>query len=264
MHGSKNDPKSVAMFVSSMVIFGSIGVFRRYIPLSSAFVAFSRGILGGLFIFAFMKLSGKKTGEKPTARQFMWLAFSGAVIGFNWILLFEAYNYTTVAVATLCYYMQPTIVVLLSPFVFNEKLTPKKAVCAGIAISGMILVSGVAGGAGLQSGNIRGILAGLGAAVLYASVIIMNKKISGIDAYRRTIIQLLTAGIVMIPYLLLTKGFSSVGAFGSMTIILLLTTGIVHTGIAYLLYFAGMDGLRTVQYKRRDRCGSHHRFRHSE
>ena len=244
MHGSKNDPKSVAMFVSSMVIFGSIGVFRRYIPLSSAFVAFSRGFLGGLFIFAFMKLSGKKTGEKPTARQFMWLAFSGAVIGFNWILLFEAYNYTTVAVATLCYYMQPTIVVLLSPFVFNEKLTPKKAVCAGIAISGMILVSGVAGGAGLQSGNIRGILAGLGAAVLYASVIIMNKKISGIDAYRRTIIQLLTAGIVMIPYLLLTKGFSSVGAFGSMTIILLLTTGIVHTGIAYLLYFAGMDGLR--------------------
>ena len=164
----------------------------------------------------------------------------------HWIQLdlFEAYNYTTVAVATLCYYMQPTIVVLLSPFVFNEKLTPKKAVCAGIAISGMILVSGVAGGAGLQSGNIRGILAGLGAAVLYASVIIMNKKISGIDAYRRTIIQLLTAGIVMIPYLLLTKGFSSVGAFGSMTIILLLTTGIVHTGIAYLLYFAGMDGLR--------------------
>ena len=214
MHSGKNDPKSVAMFVSSMVIFGSIGVFRRYIPLSSAFVAFTRGILGGLFILAFMKLSGKKTGEKPAARQFMWLAITGAVIGFNWILLFEAYNYTTVAVATLCYYMQPTIVVLLSPFVFNEKLTPKKAVCAGIAIAGMILVSGVAGGAGLQSGNIRGILAGLGAAVLYSAVIIMNKKICGIDAYRRTIIQLLSAGIVMVAVLqpasvLLTNVYSS-------------------------------------------------------
>jgi RarD protein len=244
MHSSKNDPKSLAMFVSSMVIFGSIGVFRRYIPLPSAFLAFARGILGGLFILAFMKLTGKEVREKTETKQFIWLAFTGAVIGFNWILLFEAYNYTTVAVATLCYYMQPTIVILLSPFVFNEKLTPKKAVCAGVAIVGMILVSGVAGGAGLQSGDIRGILFGLGAAVLYATVIIMNKRISGIDAYQRTTIQLLSAGIVMIPYLLLTGGFRFGGAFGGVTIVLLLIVGIVHTGIAYLMYFAGMDGLR--------------------
>jgi RarD protein len=175
----------------------------------------------------------------------MWLAFSGAVIGFNWILLFEAYNYTTVAVATLCYYMQPTIVVLLSPFVFNEKLTPKKAVCAGIAISGMILVSGVGGG---QSGmhSLAGIAFGLGAAALYAAVVMMNKKISGVDAYEKTMIQLGAAAFIMVPYLFLTGGFKSAGtAFSAWVPCLVLIVGLVHTGIAYVLYFASMDGLRT-------------------
>ncbi len=119
----KNNPKSLAMMVSSMLIFGSIGVFRRWIPLSSAFLAFSRGVLGGLFILAFMKLSGRGGGEKMPRRLFLWFALTGALMGINWILLFEAYTHTTVAVATLCYYMEPTIVMLLSPVFFGEKLT---------------------------------------------------------------------------------------------------------------------------------------------
>lgn len=243
MKDRKNDPKSLAMMITSMLIFGSIGVVRRSIPLSSAFLAFARGTLGGLFILAFMRLRKGEPGQKPTAKQFLWLAVSGAVMGLNWILLFEAYSYTTVAVATLCYYMEPTIVVLLSPLLFKEKLTAKKAVCAGIAIAGMVLVSGVASGADARGGDFRGILLGLGAAALYATVVIMNKRISGIDAYRKTVIQLLSAGLVMVPYLLLTGGFGG-GDFSGTTAALLLVAGIVHTGIAYLLYFGCMDGLR--------------------
>ena len=243
MNNKKNDPKSLLMIVTSMLIFGSIGIFRRYIPLSSAFLAFSRGIMGGLFILIFMKLRKEGAKEKLSTRQFLWLSLTGAAIGVNWILLFEAFNYTTVAVATLCYYMQPTIVMLLSPMIFKEKLTVKKAVCAAIAIIGMILVSGVIGGNPSQSSNIKGVLFGLGAAILYSAVVIMNKRISGIDAYQKTTIQLLSAGIVMIPYLLLSGGFSRI-EFQSTTIILLLTVGLVHTGIAYLLYFGSMDGLK--------------------
>ena len=170
------------------------------------------------------------------------------MIGFNWILLFEAYNYTSVAVATLCYYMQPTIVVLLSPIIFREKLTLKKAVCAAAAILGMVLVSGVPGqtGSGLPGGSTRGVMLGLGAAVIYASVIIMNKKLPGIDAYQKTMIQLFSAGLVLIPYLALTNGFIISGSISPLVILLLLIVGIIHTGIAYLLYFASMDGL-TVQ-----------------
>ena len=226
-----------------MLIFGTIGVLRRYMPMSSALLAFSRGILGGLFLLVFIRVRKKGFGEKLPARVLLRLIITGAMIGINWILLFEAYNHTTVAVATLCYYMQPTIVMLLSPLVFKERLTGKKAVCAAVSIIGMVLVSGVIGNGGTQGGSIRGILLGLGAAFFYSAVVMMNKKTPGIDAYQRTTVLLLFAGIVMLPYLLLTNGFR-VDGVGLPAVILLFVLGIVHTGIAYTMYFGSMDGLR--------------------
>ena len=266
----KNDPKSLAMIISSMLVFGSIGVFRRYIPASSAFLACSRGLLGGLFIFVFLKLirrgdkataarktagetlagespagessTGKSTaGQKLAGRQIGWLIFTGILIGINWILLFEAFNQTTVPIATLCYYMQPTIIILLSPLVFKEKLTRKKAICAAVAIIGMVLVSGVVGDS--NGATLRGVMLGLGAAVFYATVVMLNKKLRGIDAFRKTMIQLLAAGACMIPYMLLTGGIGET-RFTTRAVILMLIVGIVHTGIAYVAYFASMDGLK--------------------
>ena len=242
MENKTNDRKSLLMFIGAMLIFGTVGIFRKYIPFSSAFLAFSRGILGGLFLLVYMKLTGKTAADKLQLKQVLWLAATGAVMGINWILLFEAYNHTTVAVATLCYYMQPTIVILLSPLLFKEKLSVRKALCAAAAIAGMMLVSGVMDG-GMQIDSFKGILLGLGAAVFYAGVIIMNKKVPGIDAYQKTVIQLFAAGLAMIPYLLLTDGFPHTG-FTLSSVLLLLAVGIIHTGIAYVLYFGSMDGLK--------------------
>ena len=243
MENKTNDRRSVIMIVASMLIFGTIGLFRRYIPCSSAFLAFIRGILGGLLLLLFTQIRRKKAEGKLPGQAVIWLCISGAVIGINWMLLFEAYNHTTVAVATLCYYMQPTIVMLVSPLLFREKLTKRKAICAVIAVIGMVLVSGVTEGRETGTGNLKGILLGLGAAVCYASVIIMNKKITGVDAYRRTTIQLLCAGLAMVPYMLMTDGFGST-AFSTGTLALLMIVGIVHTGVAYVLYFGSMDGLK--------------------
>ena len=231
----------VWMFVLSMLIFGTIGIFRRIIPVSSAFLTFSRGILGGLCILVFIRLKKGNAGERLPLRAAAKLALTGAMIGINWILLFEAYNHTTVAVATLCYYMQPTIVILLSPLIFRERLTAKKAACAAVAVAGMVLVSGAAGGSP-PGGSVRGVLPGLGAAVFYSAVVIMNKKTGGIDPYRKTAVQLLSAGAVMIPYLLFTDGFRG-AEFTPASAALLLTVGVVHTGIAYVLYFASIDRL---------------------
>ncbi len=243
MRNMENERKSMLMFIGSMLIFGTIGIFRRYIPLPSGFIAMVRGLLGGLFLTAFVKLKGENSGDRLSLSRIFMLAVTGAVMGFNWILLFEAYNHTTVAVATLCYYMEPTIVLLLSPLLFGERLTKKKMLCAVIAVIGMVLVSGVTGNDGLQSGNLKGVAFGLGAALLYSFVVIMNKTLSGINAWKKTIFQLISAGAVMIPYLLLTRGFSSV-TFSRLTVLLLLVVGIVHTGFAYALYFGSMDGLK--------------------
>ena len=184
MSAETNRPGALLMLASSMLIFGTIGLFRRYIPLSSGLLAFSRGILGALFLGLFLMIrrlpeqrlkKRKDSWNRASAPVFFLLILSGALIGVNWILLFEAYNYTTVATATLCYYMQPTIVILLSPLFFHERLTAKKLVCAFLAVLGMFLVSGAAGEGIPQGDAFRGILCGLGAAVLYAAVVIMNK-----------------------------------------------------------------------------------------
>lgn len=241
MSSQSDDRRSMLMFIASMLIFGTIGVFRRFMPFSSAFLAFARGILGGLFLLFFVKLRKKGKPAKLPGKTAVWLAVSGAVMGINWMLLFEAYHYTTVGIATLCYYMEPTIVMLLSPLLFREKLTGKRILCAAVAILGMVLVSGVLGGDG--TGNPQGVLLGLGAAAFYSVVVIMNKKIVRIDAFQKTTIQLLSAGIVMIPYLLLSGGLAGSGT-DAVAILLLLVVGLVHTGLAYILYFGSMDGLK--------------------
>lgn len=183
-------------------------------------------MLGGLALVIFMRLKGCDIKLDLAPCQFAQLIATGAATGINWIPLSESYTYTTVATATLCYYMQPTIVLLLSPLIFRERLTGKRAICAGI---GMVLISGMTGGYGTQGEDVRGILLGLGAALLYSIVVIMNKKLGGIDAYKKTVVQLLSAGIAMIPYLRLSDDQGTMG-FGALTAALLLIVGIVHTG----------------------------------
>ena len=237
-----NSKRALGIFISSMLIFGTVGVLRRYIPLSSALLSFSRGMLGGLFLLVFIRIRKKGSPEKLPAQVMLRLIITGVMIGINWILLFEAYNHTTVAIATLCYYMEPTIVMLSAPFLFGERLTAKKAVCAVLSVIGMVLVSGVIQD-DFGSGNMKGVLLGLGAALFYSAVVIMNKKTPGVDQVQRTTVLLLSAGIVMLPYLLLTGGYRMDGA-GAGAIILLVVLGIVHTGIAYAMYFGSMEGLK--------------------
>lgn len=192
----ENSLSSFVKMTSAMFIFGTIGIFRRFIPLSSALLAGIRGIAGALFLLCIVILSGRKFIPKISFRKKCAFVFTGCLIGLNWMFLFEAYRYTTIGIATLCYYMQPTIVLLLSPFIFHEKLSVKKLICALIAAAGMVLVSS----GDIQGGNFRGILYGLSAACLYSGVVIFNKKAPEADAYERTILQLFSAGMICEKY----------------------------------------------------------------
>ena len=222
--------------LTSMAIFGTVGIFVRYIPMASAGIAFCRGVLGCVFLLLLMALTGKTPNLQDMKRNGWILAISGAAIGINWILLFEAYRYTTVAIATICYYLAPAFVTLASPLV-GEKLTVKKLVCIGVALVGMVFVSGVF--QGNQESSFLGVALGVGAAVFYASVILLNTKLSPIGAYDKTLRQLGAASLVVAPYILLSGGMD----FGAMTTlgwIMLGIVGVVHTGIAYALYFGGI------------------------
>ena len=239
----KNDRRSCIMMIASLLIVGSIGIFRRYIPISSAMLAFFRGLIGSASLLVFVLLRKKLSREKLSARQLLSMLLNGALLGINWIFLFEAFSYTTIAKATLAYYMEPTILLLLSPLLFKEKLTPRKLLCAAAALFGMVLVSGVIGSTETAPNDLRGILFGLGGACFYTSVVVLNKKIEGVDPYRKTIIQLFSAALVLLPYLLTRQEFASMTIDGRM-LVLVLIVGVIHTGIVYALYFGSMGGLK--------------------
>ncbi len=238
-----NNTKSKLSLILSMTIFGTIGVFRKFIPLPSSFIAMVRGFMGALFMLLVIMLKKETLSLKSIKDNLLLLIVSGGLIGFNWILLFESYQYTTVATATLCYYMAPIFVIILSPFFFKEKLTAKKYLCVAVALIGMVLVSGILDVKFSVIKEMKGILLGLGAALLYASVIVLNKKIKRISAYEKTIFQLASAAIVVMPYVLLTEDMATM-AFNPLTIVMLAILGIIHTGIAYFLYFGSMDNLK--------------------
>ena len=228
--------------VTAMVLFGTIGLFVRYIDLPSSIIALARGVVGMLFLLAVILLRGNKIAGEAVKKNLLWLILSGACLGMNWILLFEAYRFTTVATATLCYYLAPIIVIAVSPILLKEKLTLRKVLCTIVALVGMVMVSGVVQNGIPSFAEAKGILFGLGAAVLYAGIMLLNKKIHDISAYDKTVVQLGISAIVLIPYCLLTEDISSLH-ISPQVLVLLLLVGVVHTGVTYFLYFGSMGHL---------------------
>lgn len=136
----EKEVKAKIKIICAMLIFGSIGIFVKSIPLSSAEIALIRGTIGAVFLFGTMAVMKDKVSVKLLKENFWLLLASGAAIGINWICLFEAYRYTAISTATLCYYVAPVFVILLSPFLLKERLTIWKLGCAAAALAGMLLL----------------------------------------------------------------------------------------------------------------------------
>jgi len=171
------------------------------------------------------------------------LLLSGAAIGFNWILLFQAYKYTTIANATLSYYFAPMFVMILSPLILKERLTMVKIGCIIAAIVGLFMILNGDSTAPLSNTHLLGIGYGLAAAALYASVILMNKFIKGLSGFETTLIQLFMAGLVLLPSLLYNQGIP-LASLNGQVVLLILVVGVIHTGLAYLIYFSSMKEIK--------------------
>lgn len=232
--------KATAKMVLSMTVFGTIGIFVRFLPFPSGAVAFMRGVIGVLFLLTLKLVKKEPTDFSAVKKNLLPLLVSGGCIGINWILLFESYRHTSVSTATLCYYMSPIFVTLLSPAVLKEKLTVKKAVCVFTAFIGMTAVSGIFTANALP--DFSGILFGLGAAGFYAAVILTNKKIKEISDTDRTVFQLASAAAVILPYTLICEK-TTAEMITPTSVAIMLAVGIIHTGIAYTLYFGAVAAL---------------------
>ncbi len=229
------------MLIISMTVFGTIGLFVRNIPLPSGELALYRAVMAAVLIGFYLLITRQRIPFAKIKKEIPLLLFSGIAMGINWILLFEAYKYTTVSVATLSYYFAPVIVTAVCPFLFREKLTAKQLICFVMSTLGLVLITGL-GDLGAGSSNLKGILFGLGAAVFYATVILLNKFIKNVDGIHRTFLQFIAAIIVLVPYVGFTGGVN-LGTLESKGWVCLLIVGLIHTGITYCLYFSSLKEL---------------------
>ena len=230
-----------AGFILSMVIFGTMGPFVKAIGISSAALALCRAVMAAVLVGLFLLITRRPIALKQAKKSLLLLLLSGAAMGFNWIFLFEAYNYTSVSVATLAYYFAPVLVTVLCPILFKENMKPLNWICFGFSSAGLALLIGF-GNLSAGPSPLVGISFGLCAAVLYATVMILNKYIKDVDGLQRTFLQFLAAVAVLLPYVLCTGGiaFSALDSAGWWC---LLAVGILHTGGAYCLYFSGLKAL---------------------
>lgn len=225
----------------AMASFGTLGLFVRYIGISSAALALCRAVLAAVLLGIFLAATGQGVGLKTIRKSLPLLLISGGAMGINWILLFEAYRYTTVSVATLSYYFAPVLVTLACPILFKEKLGARQWLCFAMSTLGIVLITGIGDLSGSDT-HFAGILFGLGAAVFYASVVLLNKFIRDVGGIQRTFLQFVAAVIVLIPYVVCTGGID-LGALDGAGWTSLLVVGLVHTGLTYCLYFSALKEL---------------------
>ncbi len=229
------------MLIISMTVFGTLGLFVRNISVASGELALYRAILAALLIAAFLFVTKQKIPFSEIKKEIPLLLLSGVAMGFNWILLFEAYKYTTVSVATLSYYFAPVIVTVACPVLFKEKMTAKQWICFFMSTLGIVLITGL-GDLSARNNHFIGILFGLGAACLYATVILLNKFIKKVEGIHRTFLQFIAAILVLIPYVGFTSGVTLFNLNGTGWVCLLIV-GLVHTGVTYCLYFSSLKEL---------------------
>lgn len=226
-------------YITAVVLYGTIGMFLRFVSLPSEVVAMARGLLGSAFVYLYLRLRGDRPDWAAIRRNLRLLLLSGFMLGLNWIFLFAAYETTTVAVASLCNYMAPLIVILAAPLVLRERLNKKKLPCVAVALLGIVLVSGVADG-GL--GNPAGVALGLTAAGCFVCIVLCNRKLRYIRAMDRALVQLAVSALTILPYALVHNWGTALQAdLRSLLVVLML--GLVHTGAAYCFYFSGMASL---------------------
>ena len=228
--------------VASLLVFGTLGLFIRLIPLQPTMIALARGLMGAAFLALILRLHGGRL-QLPEDRATRRLLFvSGVAVTLNWVFLFMAYERTTLASAELAYEMAPVYVMLVSPFVLGGRLPRTKGICLATAVAGMVLVSGILEPGAAVGITLEGVGLGLISAAFFAATIIMNRKLAEVEPYAKTIVQLFVAGIVLVPYVLATGAFGFDG-MGVRELVLLAVVGIVHTSIAFGLWFDALGHL---------------------
>lgn len=229
---------SYAKYILALLLFGSNGIVASYILLNSYEIVYLRTFIGGIFLVLIFVLTKQKARFWKNKKHFLYLVISGVSLGASWLFLFEAYNRIGVSIATLAYYCGPIIVMMLSPLLFKEKMTSSKVIGFFSVILGLFCVNSHA----FLEGEISwGLIFGILSAIMYAAIIIFNKKAVSVSGLENATCQLVIGFITVAVFMGVKQGFFVHVEEGNWLPVLVL--GIVNTGIGCYLYFSSIGHL---------------------
>ena len=230
--------KSYFKYILALLLFGSNGVVASHIALTSYEIVWLRTLIGSLLLIVLFLLNKGRFTFLQKKTDFLFLAASGAAMGISWMFLYEAYQQIGVSLSSLLYYCGPVIVMVLSPILFREKLTAPKITGFLLVVVGVILVNGRVA----ESGESRwGLFCGAMSAVMYAVMVICNKKASRITGMENSTLQLTISFLTVAVIVGARQGITLEITAESWPWILFL--GLINTGIGCYFYFSSIGSL---------------------
>ena len=229
---------SYLKYIFALLLFGSNGIVASLIHLSSYEIVLLRTLIGSLLLIAIFFIAREKLTFYKYKTQSIFLAVSGIAMGTSWIFLYEAYDEIGVSLASLAYYCGPVIVMILSPFLFGEKLTRIKVCSFLIVLVGIFLVNGTAFENGV---SVWGLACGLLSAVCYSLMVMFNKKANDITGLENSMLQLFMAFITVAIFVGIKQGYRM--QIDTQSIIPILVLGLLNTGIGCYFYFSSIGKL---------------------
>lgn len=223
----------------ALLLFGTNGIVASYISLDSYEIVLLRTLIGSLLLTILFFISGGKITCHKHKKQFVFLVVSGIAMGTSWIFLYEAYARIGVSIASLLYYCGPVIVMALSPLLFRERLTFNKVIGFITVIAGVAMINGNAFGG---NGDLFGIVCGILSAIMYAFMVIFNKKSQNIVGLENSTMQLIIAFFTVAVFVGLKQGYAIEITVKNILPILIL--GLLNTGIGCYLYFSSIGKLK--------------------
>lgn len=230
--------KEYAKYISALLLFGSNGIVASKINMSSYEIVFLRTMIGSIFLILLFCFGKRKVTFTKHNRDFLYIVLSGIAMGASWIFLYEAYALIGVSLASLAYYCGPVIVMILSPFLFKERLTGEKIIGFLIVLGGIFLVNGKLSGGAL---NRYGIFCGLMSAVMYSLMVIFNKKSETIKGFENSVIQLFISFLTAAVFVGFKTGYDI--KISRDDVIWIIILGLVNTGIGCWFYFSSIGNI---------------------
>lgn len=224
----------------AMTIAGTIGWFVIVSGLPVLDVVFWRCLFGAIALSGICAYLGLLRTRLAWSALLL-AALGGIAIVLNWILLFAAYSRASIAIATTVYNTQPFVLVCLGTIFLGERLTLKKLAWLALAFGGLVLIVQVGatqGTAGLR--YIAGVAMALGAAALWAIAALLTKRLIGTPPHLIALIHVCIGTVMLAPFAAWSHPPARPGTWS-----LLVTVGVVHTGLVYVLMYGAIQRLPT-------------------